>query len=1195
MAGAPLTGYDVLSSTPVEAMKKPSRAGGGEPSKARSRRSSRLKRNIESKATAPRSAATQQVREWLENLGMSEYAQRFAKNGIDFSVLPHLTDQDLKDIGVLLGHRRKMLAAISAMTGTAPAPPARTPAPEPKPHDTAERRQVTVMFSDLVGSSALSAQMDPEDLRDVISAYQKCVAETVRRFGGFVAKYMGDGVLVYFGYPHAHEDDAERAVRAGLELVQAVSSLKSSAPLQSRVGIATGLVVVGDLIGSGEAQERGIVGETPNLAARLQGIAEPNAVVIAESTQKLLGNLFDLQDLGAQDLKGMGSFVRAWAVLRPASVESRFEALHASGLTELVGREEELELLLRRWSKAKTSEGQVVLLSGEAGIGKSRLTAALLEHLASEPHTRLRNFCSPQHTDSALYPTISQIGRAAGFMHEDAPQTKLNKLDALLAQTSTSAHNAALFVEMLSLANDGRYPALELTPQQRRQETLDALVLHVAGLARQNPVLMILEDAHWIDPTSLELFGRIVDKLSTLRVLLMVTFRPEFEPPWIGRPYVTTLTINRLAERDIEAMIDRVVGNKFIPASVRQDIIERADGIPLFVEEMTKAVLEAESESAAQRAIGVVPSPALAVPASLHAPLMARLDRLGSAKEVAQIAAAIGREFSHAVLAAVVRRPEPDLATALDRLIHAGLLFRQGVPPHATYLFKHALVQDAAYGTLLREPRRALHARIAEALESQFTDIAESQPELLARHCTEAGQIEKAVGLWGKAGQRSLQRSALVEAVEQFTRALDQIATLPSTPALRGMQINLQIALLTPLVHVKGWAAPETKAAVEQARLLLEQADALGETPEDPLLLFSILYGFFGVNFVAFNADVTRDLAAQFLALAEKRKASGPLVIGHNFSGGSLMLVGDIAEGRAHFDQAIALYDPAEHRPLTMRFGEDGRGASLYWRSKALWVLGYPEAALMDIDQALTDARESGHAVSLLWGLTGSFFFVESYCGNYTTANARVDELIALADEKDVPLWKAFGMLGRGWLLGLTGRASDAVQMITSGITVWRSTGSTFFLPTWLSYLAGAYGELCQLDQAWRCIREAMNMIETSKETWFEAEANRIAGGIALKSPEPDVAKAQDYFERALAVARAQQAKSWEVRAAMSMARLWRDQGKVQQARELLAPVYGWFTEGFDTLDLKEAKALLDELSAMEVGRRIAQDLRGRS
>ena len=479
-------------------------------------------------------------------------------------------------------------------------------------------------------------------------------------------------------------------------------------------------------------------------------------------------------------------------------MESRFDALHTTGLTALVGREEESELLLRRWSRAKTGEGQVVLLSGEAGIGKSRLTAALLERLAAEPHTRLRYFCSPQHTDSAFHPIIGQMERAAGLAYDDKPQAKLDKLDAVLAQTSTSPEDAALFAEMLSLPNDGRYPALELAPEQRRQRTLEALMSQLAGLARRQPVLMIFEDAHWIDPTSLEVLGRTVDRIKTLPALLIVTFRPEFNAPWVGQSHVTSLTLNRLGEREAAAIIARLVGNKALPADVMAEIVERTDGIPLFVEEMTKAVLEAESEGAARRTVAAVPSPALAVPASLHASLMARLDRLGPAKEVAQIGSAIGREFSHALLASVARKPEAELGSALDRLVQAGLLFRQGVPPQASYLFKHALVQDAAYGTLLREPRRALHARIAETLESQFAETAESQPEILAHHCTEAGLIEKAAGLWGKAGQRSLARSALVEAAAQLTRALDQIATLPGTPALRREQIKLQVALDHP-------------------------------------------------------------------------------------------------------------------------------------------------------------------------------------------------------------------------------------------------------------------------------------------------------------------------------------------------------------------------------------------------------------
>ena len=676
-------------------------------------------------------AAMQQIADWLKTLGMSEYAERFAENGIDVSVLSDLTDQDLKDIGVLLGHRRKMLRAIGELHGTVRGPRESVVAPEPKPQDTAERRQVTVMFSDLVGSTALSARMDPEDLREVISAYQNCVAETVRRFDGFVAKYMGDGVLVYFGYPQAHEDDAERAVRAGLEVVTAVARLKAPVSLQTRIGIATGLVVVGDLIGSGASQEQAIVGETPNLAARLQGIAEPNVVIMSEGTRRLLGNLFELEDLGAKDLKGISGPVRAFAAVRASSAEGRFEAMHGSGLTDLVGREEELELLLRRWSKAKTGEGQVVLLSGEAGIGKSRLTAALLERFATEPHTRLRYFCSPQHTDSAFYPIIGQMERATGPAHDDTPKAKLDKLDALLAQTSTNKQDATLFAEMLSLPNDGRYPALDLAPQQRRQKTLEALTAQLVGLASQQPVLMIFEDVHWIDPTSLEALNRTVDRIKTLPALLIVTFRPEFNAPWTGRSHVTSLALNRLGERETAAIVTLLVGNKELPSDMIAEIVERTDGIPLFVEEMTKAVLEAEDEGVAPRTAAAVPSSTLAVPASLHASLMARLDRLGAAKEMAQVGAAIGREFSHAVLTAVVRKPEAELVSALDRLISAGLLFRQGVPPHASYLFKHALVQDAAYGTLLREPRRALHARIAETLESQFAEIAENQPEIV--------------------------------------------------------------------------------------------------------------------------------------------------------------------------------------------------------------------------------------------------------------------------------------------------------------------------------------------------------------------------------------------------------------------------------------------------------------------------------
>jgi predicted ATPase len=666
------------------------------------------------------------------------------------------------------------------------------------------------------------------------------------------------------------------------------------------------------------------------------------------------------------------------------------------------------------------------LLSREPGIGKSRLTAALLQRLSTEPHTRLRYFCSPQRTDSAFFPIISQMERAAGFAHDDTVQAKLDKLDALMAQSQTPPQDIALFAEILSLPNDGRYPTLDLTPQQRRQKTLQALRGPVETFARKKPVLMILEDAHWADPTTLEVFSGAVDRTAARRTLLIITFRPEFEPPWIGQPHVTALTLNRLTPREVEAMIDRVIGNRQLTANVRQDIIEQTDGIPLFVEEMTKAVLEAESPSAAERTAAVIPSPALAIPATLHASLMARLDRLGgSAKEVAQIGAAIGREFSHALLAAVMRKSDAELQSPLDRLVAAGLLFRQGVPPNAYYLFKHALVQDAAYGTLLREPRRALHVRIAGTLESAFADIAENQPEILARHCTEAGLIEKAAGLWGKAGQRSLARSALVEAVEQLKRALAQIASLPSTPALRREEIKLQVALITPLIHVKGFAATETKAAVERARLLIEQAEALGEPPEDPLLLYSVLYGIFVANLVAFNGDACRDVAAGILLLAQKQGSTVPLLLGHRIMGAALVHMGDFLESRAQYDRALALYDPLEHRALATRFGQDVRVSILSFRAWTMWCLGYPDAALADAHHALQDAREMGQAATLMVALSVGAW-TQQFCGNYVAASSVADELVALATDKGAAWFKAVGTMEKGQVFALTGKASLA-------------------------------------------------------------------------------------------------------------------------------------------------------------------------
>jgi class 3 adenylate cyclase/predicted ATPase len=1114
------------------------------------------------------------LRGWLLSLGLQQYETAFRENDIDETLLPSLTAQDLKDIGVVVvGHRRKLLNAIAALPANSLAAHSAIDASLP---DTAERRQVTVMFADLVGSTALSTRMDPEDLREVISAYRRCVAETVRQLGGFVSQYLGDGVLIFFGYPQAHEDDAERAVRAALQLVAAVGELKTHALLRTRVGIATGLVVVGEMSDAGGIRERGIVGETPNLAARLQSIAEPNQVVIADNTRRLLGNIFELEDLGTKHLKGLADATRVWAVLQASSVASRFEAMHATRLTDLIGRDEEIGLLARRWTRAKSGEGQVVLLSGEPGIGKSRLTAALLEHVGKEPHGRLRYFCSPHHSDSVLYPVIGHLERVARLAYNDNLQTKLDKLDRVLAYTAASKEDAALFAEMLSLPNDGRYPILQLTPEQRREKTLETLWAQVESLARQNTVLMIFEDAHWSDPTSLEAIGRAVSRVAGRRILLIVTYRPEFDPPWVGRPHVTTLTLNRLAEREVGMMIDRVVGNKPLAMNVRRDIIERTDGVPLFVEEITRAVLEAET--AAERAIAAILSTASEVPASLHASLMARLDRLGPAKEVAQIGAAIGREFSHALLSAVAQKPEAQLESSLEALLAAGLVFQQGTPPDVIYLFKHALVQDAAHSTLLREPRRALHARIAAALEGKFADIVERRPEVLARHCTEAGLIERAAHLWGKAGQRSLYRSALIEAVEQLSRALAHIAALPSTAELRREQIRLQVALVNPLMHVKGYAAAETKKAAEQARLLIQQAESQGEPPDEPLLLFSVLYGFWVANYVAFDGDVIRELATQFLSLADERQAMLPLVAGHRLMGASSLHAGETVKARTHLDKAIELYLPAEHRRGAMLFGQDVRVAALFYRSLALWQLGYPDAAIRDAARSVVDARDTGQAANVMAALAITSL-THMHCGNYSLAKAQLDEVCALAEEKSAMFWKVGAMLLLGCLSALNGKATEAVKTIGSGMGAWRSTGASLWMPMHLAHLIGAYADVGHFDQAQRCFDDAVTLMAQTKERWYESDIHRIAGDVAMRAPDADPVKAETLFAQALDIARAQQAKSFELRAAMSLASLWREQKRCDEARSLLAPIYNWYTEGFDTHDLRQARELLDGLA----------------
>jgi class 3 adenylate cyclase/predicted ATPase len=1113
---------------------------------------------------------------WLRGLGLEQYAPAFRDNHVDGEVLPELTSEDLISIGVTsVGHRRKLLAAIAAL-GTQPPTAAQSAAsassaPTSLATIDAERRQLTVIFCDLVGSTALSARLDPEDLREIIGAYHRAVAEIVAGFDGFVAKYMGDGILVYFGYPRAHEDDAERAVRAGLGVVDAVGRLDvKSVTLQARIGIATGLVVVGDLIGEGSAREQSVVGETPNLAARLQALAEPDAVVIAAGTRRLVGDLFEYRELGVIEVKGLAAPVPAWQVLRPSAVESRFEALRGSALTPLVGRDEEIDLLLRRWARAKAGDGQVVLISGEPGIGKSRIAAALAERLHAEPHLRLRYFCSPSHQDSALYPFIDQLGRASEFARDDPPASKLEKLEALLARAAPLDEDVALLADLLSLPSSERYPLPNLSPQRKKERILEALIRQLEGLARQQPVVVVFEDAHWIDPTSHELLDLTVERVRSLPVLLIVTFRPEFRPPWIGQPQVSVLALNRLDRRDRTALVMQLADGKALPDEVIGQIVERTDGVPLFVEELTKSVLESGLlREEADRYVLDSALPPVAIPTSLHALLLERLDRLASVRRVAQIGAAIGREFSYELLHAVSRVPEDELQAALARLVASELVLQRGAPPDAVYAFKHALVQDAAHGSLLRSSRRQLHAQIAEALLTHSPELMETQPELFAQHYEEAGLVEKSVAFWGKAGQRSAARSAMAEAAAQLQKALDQLALLPDTPERQRQELKFLSDLGAVLVAVKGFAAPETGQVFSRSRQLWAQ---LGSPSEFLHVPWGQLTYYMGRG----EFDLAQRLAEDLLRLSRQRNDSAGLVLGHVSSGRNLMFTGKFASSRSHLEKVLALYDPISHRSLAQEAVIHTHVLSQAYLGIVLFCLGFPDQGLTQSRAAIAETRRLAHPPSLALILAFGVILLTLARDN-AALDQLVDQLIAVATDQGFPFYRALGTIYRGWVKVENGDLTEGLSLLHSGSSAHRATGTELWAPYHLALLARASKIAGRTEESLTLLDDALQIIERTGERLLEAELLRHKGRLLLRQGHSDAA--EELYRKALSIAREQEAKLWELRAAVSLARLRRDQGRPAEARDLLAPIYGWFTEGFDTPDLKEAKALLEYLA----------------
>ena len=1060
------------------------------------------------------------------------------------------------------------LSEADATAAAAAAPNSAPPPPAPRAGSSAERRQITVMFCDLVGSTALSTRLDPEDLREVIAEYHQHAADVVGRFGGFIAKYMGDGVLVYFGYPEAHETDAENAVRAGLALVETGDKF-SGGGHQIRIGIATGLVVVGELIGAGASQERNVVGETPNLAARLQSAAEPNTVVIAASTRRLTGDLFEYEPVEPVQLKGFDAPVQAWRVVRERTIESRFEALHAANLTPLVGRDEEMELLLRRWQQVQDGEGRVVLVSGEAGIGKSRLAVALQDDLKNRTLC-LRYFCLPHHQGSPLQPILTQIQHAAGWTRDDTPAVKRSKIEALLGQTNDNAAEIAnVFCEMLGLA-DGQ-GAANMDPQRRRRQVLTALIEQFERLARRSPVLMLFEDAHWADPTSLELLTLTVDRMQSLPVLLVITFRPDFQPPWAGQPHATTLTLNRLGRRERTTLIEHVTGGKALPPGVLEQIVERTDGVPLFVEELTKAVLESEQLHEDQgRYVIDRPAQPLEIPTTLQASLMARVDRLGSAREVVQIGAAIGREFSYELIAAVAGLPDTVLQDALIRLTEAEMVFLRGTPPNAVYSFKHALVQDAAYSAMLRTRRQQLHGAIALVLEKRFPEVVQSTPEVVAQQFERAGQSDKAIQYWRQAGDRDLRRFALKEATTHLSNALRIVMSRPDTPARAEQELATCLALALVLQIALGPNSAESAKYYRRADELSRQLP--GHSREK----FLATWGLWLHCFMTDQPEEAFRRADEMVEIAHEVDDSDLLMEAYHARAAVMQRRGDFPGIKQAAEEVIKRYDRQRHRDHAYFFGgHDARVCVQSFYAMSLWGSGFFDQASRMGLKSIEDARDLGHAFSLCHGLhqSGLVFIL---LDDVVTCQAIADELIPLAERNKFPWPMTYGMFLRGWLLARHGDFESGIKLMQEAE---QQPHAGVRRPLLLALIADQLVRAKRYQDALVVLDRTIKLEQRIQFTLFNSEVLRLRGEVLLQLSPGDESEAEASFVQAIKLAGSQSCRAIELRAATSLARLRQRQGRRDEARDLLTPIYQWFTEGFDKSDLKAAKALLAELN----------------
>lgn len=1125
------------------------------------------------------------VSAWLESLGLDGYREVFQQNAITWDVLPELNDGDLASLGVVLGHRKKLMRAIAQLSQSgasndlAPLPIATSPevVSFPPRRDQAERRQLTVMFCDLVGSTAMARRLDPEDFQAAARHFLDTCSEAIGRFNGYIAKYMGDGLLVYFGYPHAHEHDAERAVHAGLAVLELVKALprehyhEQEFEIAARIGIATGPVMVGELMGQDTAKERSVFGETPNLASRLQGLAAPNQLIVDSVTKRLVGGEFECADRGIVALKGFETPVQIWQVVSAKPSASRFESYRSGRLVRFIGREHETALVLGRWREAVEGEGQVVLLCGEAGIGKSRLVRHLRDQLTGDHFETIQSQCSPHHTNTVLYPVMTYLRQAAGLAGEDSASTQQQKLATLMANIGLDNRiTVALLADLLSIQGNEQDQLANVSPDKRKEMTLEALVQYLQRLAGRSPVLLIVEDAHWLDPTTLDLMTRVIDRIRQMRLLVLVTFRPDFRPVWAEYSHVTFLTLSRFPRRQSAELIATMTGGKVLPQEVQQAILAKTDGVPLYIEELTENLLETGLLAEGTDSFTLkAPLKDMAIPDSLQALLMERVDRLGPIKEIVQIGAAIGREFTYELLRATVDVTDSQLNGALDLFVSSGLILQEGARPLSRYRFKHTLVQEAAYHTLPKKSRRLLHARIAKTLEEKFTARVQLEPELLAYHFEQAGLTRPAITYWRLAARRDAERSANIEALNHFNSALTLLKDLPADMERDALELDLLIARGAPMVTVKGYASQEIERNYLRAREL--SRDKSGSEQ-----YFLSVWGLWVFHLVRGPLAIACDLAEQLLSLAKKERHPDLLIRAHESAGSTYSFLGRFEEAKTNLLAAKSLYDPTRHRSQILPYAQDPGITARLVLARTLWILGEIDQVEALLQEAIGMARELEHPFTLAFTLATVCWISPTLRDADRTLNL-ADEAVAISTKYSFEMGLAWAMSSQGWALAEKGHEEGLAKLV-NGLSATQATGASLNNTYTLALLAELYLRKKRIDEGLGAIQEAQKVALTQGEQFWLAELLRLKGELLLEQSEPSVSAAEQCFAESLRVAQDQHASLLELRAATSMARLLKRLNRRDDAKQVLYASRSRFTERVANPDLLEAQTILEEL-----------------